>query len=231
VTDTLERRLDEIVGGEPGTALTELEELQQTYGWTMAGRRASRLRERLFDLQVDALEDLLAQGKTRNGLKGLEELSRRVIRQDDKLRLEALIVRARLEIRAEELFERVNRPRPSEKDREEFVTLTSADLLDFHLSRLSRQEGVLPPARQLLLEVLQHISSPRRIAVVAKTYLYTEDTKVEALAREILETAVRHRADGHEAHWASIYPMLEEATRDAVTAIKARELLGWLRGR
>ena len=230
VIQSLHDRLEQIAAGEPAAVLSDLERVQTDYSWTIAGRQASTLRIKLFELQVQNFERLMADGETREALAGLEELAARTTRDDARKRLDALVLRANVEIEAEELFELVNGPQPRDSHCREFVALTAPELLDFHLDRLDRGEGVYPRARQCLLQVLRQMDSPRSLSVVSRVFLRSEDPLVMELAQEILETAPRHRAEGRESNWADVYPALEEATEDPVTGERARQVLVWLRG-
>ena len=230
ILNTLQGRMDAIVDGRPEVVLDALHEVGQAYSWTAAGRRAARLEQRCFDLQVQKYEEFMARGETPAALFGLEALHEQVHHADRRKQLAALIHRARLEIRAEELFARVNASPPDESACTEFAALTAPTYLDFHLDRLQRQDGVRPRARQLLLEVLEKIDSPRAIPVVARLYLVTEDPVVVRLAEKILDEGPRHRKAGRASTWAKIYPVLDRAAKDPATAQRARRLLAWLRG-
>ncbi len=230
VLQSLEDSLQAISDGRPAAPVSELEKLEETYGWTAAGRTAGRMVDRLLELQVMQLEGQLAAGEYQIASAGLERLQQEVTKQDFRNRLDALLHRAHRESHAQELFLLVNdRSVPGAMDQEALAQLTDPELLDFHLTRLAATDTTAR-AKYALLQALYSMNSPRAMPVATRLYLVNHDSQVQLWARKVLEQASQHRLAGREASWASVYPELERARKDEVTKARAEACLVWLRG-
>ena len=225
----LEGNLDSITAGQTLAAMHELEVVREKFWWTAAGRRAARMTDRLLTKEVAQIEGLLAAGDHDAVLKHLEWLQGQVSRADVRQRIDALVQRTKLEQRADPLFRRANQARPDAAAIKALSELTEPGHLDFILTRLAHDD-TRPHARQALLSALQKIDSPRSLLVVSRLYLGSEDTRVDQLARSILERASHHRQQGRESSWSSIYPELEAARAIPSRGRRAERVLKWLRG-
>lgn len=234
VLDSLQGNLGDIATGRANGALQGLELVEKDFGWTMAGRRVRGMRQELLELQVEAMERLLATGDCVGAAIGLGNLRSQTDSDDVRRRIDALIGRCRLEARAHVIFERVNAPEPAPVDVAAFAELKRRDLVDFLLTRLRPRFGVWPRARQLVLQALAEIDDARALAEVARVFVVVRDPGSSALAAEILNTAERHRAVGREPTWSSVYEELEaisaESSADEVMVERARRALEVLRG-
>lgn len=221
----LENSLEDITQGKPSAAMRQLNTVWARFRWTGAGRSAGRLVDRLLEFEIQQLEKLLAAGDHAAVLERLTWLRDKVSRADVRQRLDALVQRTRLEQEASPLFRQANQSSPDPEAIKAVAGLTDPGHLDFILSRLS-DPATLAPARRALLTALEKIDNPRSFPAVARLYVAGGDSTTERLARSILMTASRHREQGRESSWSSVYQELE-----AADSSRASQVLLWLRGR
>lgn len=211
------------------STISELQTVRESWGWTPSGHRAEALLSRLVQMQVEYARQLAAEGESQRAFELLGQLqpvahgnavdsaADEVRRQIDleKSAADYLGLVAEGSINAGELDEATKQ-------------LSDPRLLPFHLRRLPALRQTR--ARDLTLQALLRIDSPRSLPVVARLFITEEDPKARKLLREILERAPVYRKQGKESVWIHVYPEFEAASVDPAQSSMARAVLRLLRG-
>lgn len=230
VNGALDLALGDLRDGRAVDALVELDEVGAGWGWTVAGRKAPRLVERVVDLQLRAVESLIADAEYDRAVEICGNLSERLARADLRSTCATLLERAGIERKAYAILARSASgvERASDADVEWLAGLADPRYLDFHIAHLPRVAD--RAVRRALLSALERIDDPRALPVVARMSLELDDAAALATCERLLRRADHWRGSGREPEWACVYPELERAQLRPETRGQAQLALGLLRG-
>ncbi len=231
VADSLASALGDLRDGSGVDALRGLESVRDDFGWTVAGRRAARLVDQVANLQLHAVDDLIAESRYDDAERVCRRLASEVDRGDLRATCAQLVERIGDERSAFDVLQRVDRggAKPSESDLERLRGLTDGRYLTFLLAHLPEVRD--HEVRQAMLDAVGQIDSPRVYPTLARLALDVHDDEGSwRRIRTILAGAAKHRESGREPEWAAVYRELEARSADPELGPRVRNVLELLRG-